>query len=237
MNTLYKICLCILCGTVSLSAQITNLKGNGTLIAAERNVGEYEGVFVGGAFDLEFIEGTEGRIHIEIEENLLPYLITEVNRDKLILKWKDGYHIKDTQKSKIRVPVKSISAITLGGSGTIDSSIPLYTNSMHVDLGGSGTIRLPISATNLSVNLSGSGNIELSGMATSIECALAGSGNIRASSLNTNRINVQISGSGDVHIGQVDTLNVRVSGSGIVTYKGNPQQNIKISGSGNVYAN
>jgi len=228
--------VCFLAATMTLSAQ-KRIKGNGNLTTTERNVGSYDGVFVGGSFDVELVAGAEGKISIKIEENLLPYLVTEVKNGELVLNWKKGHTVKSTTKSKIIVPVKSINEVALGGSGNVYSSMTLNSSKLKVSLAGSGNVTLDVDTSTLSSNLAGSGNIKLSGTADAVACSLAGSGNIRASGLNASNVSSSISGSGDVHVGTVNALKVRVSGSGNVTYKGNPTTDVKISGSGDVRKN
>ena len=70
--------------TASCTAQWGNkVKGNGKIVTLERSVGEYDGIGVSGWFDVELVDGKEGRLTLKGEENLLEHIVTEVKNRKL----------------------------------------------------------------------------------------------------------------------------------------------------------
>lgn len=211
------------------------IKGNGKVVTEIRNTGNYDGVAVGGSFDVILVNGTEGKITIESEENLLPYIITEVERNTLKIKYKKNTNIRTTKKLVVTVPVKEIDQISLGGSGTITSSGQLHSEEFKVNLGGSGRIELELDATDVSASIGGSGDIKLSGKTNEFRCSIAGSGSIKAYELQSNDLNANIAGSGSIRTTVSTRINARVVGSGRVYYKGEPKYvDSKSVGSGDV---
>jgi len=222
--------------TTSVSAQwFAKVRGNGDMVTKTRNVGQYDKVSVGGSFDVKLYAGAEGKLTITIDENLLEYLVTEVDNGKLKIKWKKGSNVSHRSKILVTVPFKDIDAVSLAGSGDVYSDNVIKADSFKTALAGSGDIKLEVDATSVSSSLAGSGDIELSGSANSIKCSIAGSGDIEAYDLSSNDADIRISGSGGVKINVKNNLSARISGSGNIYYKGNPaKQDIKVSGSGNV---
>lgn len=211
------------------------VRGNGNMITKTRTVGEFDKVAVGGSFDVKLVAGDEGKLTIRIDENLLKYLVTEVDGGKLKIKWEKGVNVSTRKEMLITVPFRDIEAVTLAGSGDVYSEDVIKADNFKTALAGSGDIKLEVDANNVSAAISGSGDIDLQGNTNSVTVSIAGSGDIDAYELVSNNADIKISGSGGVKITVKDNLEARISGSGNIYYKGNPKkQNVKVNGSGNI---
>lgn len=211
------------------------IKGSGNIINEIRNVGSFDKVAVSGSFDVFLVEGNEGKIDIKIEDNLLAYLVTEVDNGKLKIKWKKGTSINTRKAVIITVYYKGIEAVSLSGSGDIIGKDLLKSNNFKVTVAGSGDIKLNVKTNEIDAAISGSGDIDLEGSSESFTAAIAGSGDIDAVNLKTDKAALRISGSGGITITVINELNAKISGSGDIKYKGNPKiEDIKVSGSGDV---
>jgi hypothetical protein len=211
------------------------IKGNGDLTSVTRSVGNYDGVSVAGSMDVNLINGTEGNVVIKGESNVIEYIVTEVSKNKLIIKVEDGFNLKTTRPLTVTVPVERINLVALAGSGDINNSGTLSTDTLEVALAGSGDIALSISASDTKTKIAGSGDIRLNGDSDALNIAIAGSGDFDASGLNSQNVTVSISGSGTAKVQCNGDLKARVSGSGDVFYYGNPKtRDTKVSGSGQI---
>lgn len=228
----------LVCFGTSINAQWwgnKKVKGNGNVTTITRNTGSYDGVSVGGFFDVILVKGKEGKITINGEQNLMEYIFTEVSGNNLRIKVEKGINLKATRRLTVTVPVEKISKVSLGGSGNIISKINLNSENLEVNLGGSGNIDLSLKATSVKSSISGSGNIKLSGTADYMKSSVAGSGTIKAYELKVNSIKASIVGSGDIRISVKNNLKATIAGSGSIYYKGNPPKiDTKSVGSGSV---
>jgi len=230
----------ILTTTLSVNAQDwweknKRVKGNGNIKTETRNTSDYDGVSVGGFFDVILVKGKEGKIKIEGEENLMEYIITEVKGGTLQIKVEKGINLKTTRRLTVTVPVDEVEKVSLGGSGNIKSDMLLKADDFDVSLGGSGNITLKVDVNSIGSAIGGSGNIKLSGKANSIKSSIAGSGDIKAYELQVNYVKATIAGSGSIRINVKDEINSTIAGSGSIYYKGNPPKiNTKSVGSGSV---
>ena len=212
-----------------------SIKGNGNVITVKRTTSDYNSIAVGGSFDVILIKGKEGNITIEGEENIIPYLETEVNGNTLKIGYKKNTNINTTEKMKVTVTVETVEAISLGGSGNINADTIIKADELSVNLGGSGNINLKVDAQEIESKIGGSGDINLSGNTNEISCAIAGSGSIKAYDLTTKIANATIAGSGSIKITVKDEIKAKIVGSGSVYYKGNPPRiDTKSMGSGSV---
>jgi len=235
ISMLKKVALLLLI-TVSLgNVYAQKVKGNGKMINKTRNVGSFDGVGVSGSFDVILVAGNEGKLEISVEENLEPYLITEVSGGSLKIKWKKGTNIRTTKSTQVTVHFKEINSLAMSGSGDITSKDVIKGNSLDMAVAGSGDIKLSMDVQKAQSAISGSGDIELSGKATEFEAAVSGSGDIEAYDLKTEKAELKVAGSGSIEISVEKEIVARVSGSGDIKYKGQPRiEDIKVSGSGNV---
>lgn len=237
-----KIILTILVLTVTVSVNAQDwwgsskkIKGNGNLITVQRTTSDYDGVSVGGSFDVILVKGKESKITIKGEENIIPYIETEVNGNTLQIKYQKNINIRTTKRLTVTVTYKEINKVTLGGSGNITNKGIITSEDLTVALGGSGNISLTIDADEVRSKIGGSGNIKLSGNSNELDCAIAGSGSIKAYELSTNTINATIAGSGSIRTTVKTKIKAKVVGSGSIYYKGKPQYiDSKSVGSGDV---
>jgi len=238
MKKLVTFCMAMVLVTTVSAQWGKRVKGNGNFVVKERNVGNYDAVAVAGWFDVNLVEGNEGELTLEGEENLLEYIKTEVKNGKLTIKVAKGVNLKpSTWKEAIvvTVPVEEISAVTLSGSGDVVSKTTLRTDSFRTNISGSGDIVLDVEANAVKATMSGSGDITLSGKATDFYAQVSGSGDIKAYGLSSEFVEAQVSGSADVKVTANQTIKARVSGSGDIRYRGNPKKvDSKASGSGDV---
>ncbi len=211
------------------------IKGNGNVVTKTRNVGNFDEIGVAGSFDVTLVKGNEGKIIIKIEDNLLPYLQTDVDGGKLKIKWKKGTRINTIKGVHLTIYFKDINAVGLSGSGEIVSKDMIKSDNFDIAVAGSGDIDLNIETKQLDASISGSGDIQLKGVSDEFSASIAGSGDIEAFELKSKKATLKISGSGDMEISVSENLTAKVSGSGDIKYKGNPPiEDIKVSGSGEI---
>jgi len=208
------------------------------MVTIERSTGDYDAVAVSGWFDVDLVDGNEGDISLKGEENLLEHIITEVKDGKLVIKVEKGMNLKPSSWKEgihITVPVESIDAVSLSGSGDIVGKTTLKSEDFKTTMSGSGDITLDIDASSISASMSGSGDINLSGSTTDFDVTISGSGDIKAFELEADNVDATVSGSADIKVTANQKLKARVSGSGDIHYKGNPEKiDTKTSGSGDI---
>ncbi|MEO9571940.1 MAG: head GIN domain-containing protein [Polaribacter sp.] len=211
------------------------IKGNGNVVTVNRTTSDYDAISVGGSFDVNLVKGKEGKITIEGEENIIPYIETEVSSDVLKIKFKKNINIKTTRRLTITVTYKDIESVALAGSGKITCNSIIKANDFKASLGGSGDITLKVEADEIKVSIGGSGNINLEGNSNELTCSIAGSGSVRAYGLKTDEVYANVAGSGNVRTTVTSKIKAKLVGSGSVYYKGNPKHvDSKSVGSGDI---
>lgn len=225
----------VLSVTAMANAQWSKVKGNGKIVTEKRTTSGYDEISVSGFFDVELVSGKEGAITVRAEENLLRYIKIEVKDNILKIYTEKNINISTKENIVLTVPFEQISAVSLSGSGDVQTKNTITAASLKAKLSGSGDLTLDVKAKDFEASLSGSGDVVLSGNADNFTSKTSGSGDVDAVNLITKNANVTISGSGDMKVNCTENLYARVSGSGDIEYKGNPQtKDTKVSGSGEI---
>ena len=238
-SMLFLVC-CALAATTFAQAQWGSkdkIKGNGQNTTETRTTASYDEIAIVGFFDVDLVAGTEGKITLEGESNLLPLIKIEVdgNTLKIYTDKNSSFHSSGRNSIRITVPFETLNKISLTGSGDVSSKNTIKTSRFVVQLSGSGDMDLDLDATETELSLSGSGDVVLKGNTDTLTTAVSGSGDINASNCKAKNVNLSISGSGDCTVFCTDNLKARVSGSGDIQYKGDPKtKDTKVSGSGTI---
>ena len=237
MKKSFLLVLLSVCTLTTVSAQSwwRAVRGNGNVVKQDLDLPEIDGFSLSFSGDVYVRQGAQQSVTVEMEENLLEYLNTEVRGGEWRIKF--DRNVRNRRPVKIYLTVRDLREVYVSGSGSIIGE-NTFTNLGDVEIGvsGSGDIQLDLEGKDLDISVSGSGDITLGGKADRVAVGVSGSGDIRCDELIASTGSVRISGSGDVTIHATEDLEVRISGSGDVAYKGRPRLSAKSSGSGDVTA-
>lgn len=218
-------------------AQSKSITGNGNIVTVKRTTETYSGIKCSGAMDFILIDGNEGNISLEGEENLLDYIVTEVKDDILSVRAEQGVNLKSSKNKtiKITIPFKDLNSVSLSGSGDLWNNDLISTTNFKASLVGSGDVVLNLEATAVKAAVSGSGDLTLKGSTSALEAKITGSGDFHGFDLQADHTDVSVTGSGDAEVVSNKKLKAKVTGTGAIEYKGEPtKNNSKVIGSGNI---
>lgn len=213
------------------------IKGNGEVTTISRTTADYDGVRCAGSMDFKLVEGTEGKITIKGESNLLEYIITEVKNGALVIKVENGKSIRPSNNMPIiiTVPYKDIESVSLSGSGDVWNEGTIIASNFKASVAGSGDVILNIDTNATAASVSGSGDLVLKGKTTDLKASVAGSGDFDGLKLRSVNVDASVAGSGDISVNCSGELKARVAGSGDIEYRGTPtKKDTKVVGSGSI---
>jgi hypothetical protein len=218
-------------------ARDKKIKGNGKMTTTTRTTSDYNDIACAGKFNYILVEGSEGNITIEGEQNLLEYIITEVKGNTLVIKTANNINLRPSHNKtiKITIPFKDINSVSLAGSGDLWNKDIIRASDLDISLAGSGDVVLHIEASNTVGKIAGSGDLTLKGNTITLEASIAGSGDFNGFNLQSKHTEVNVAGSGDAKVVSSESLKARVAGSGDIEYRGHPKtEDFKVSGSGSI---
>lgn len=213
------------------------ITGNGNIKEENRSVPDFKSVYSSGSIDVEVTQGNGLNVTVINDENLLPYMITEVKDGELQIHYKKNTNISNSH-AKVVVTAPDFKNIRTSGSGDISANGMITSSeTINISSSGSGDVSLNVDAPALIVKGSGSGDYRLSGRTRDLSCKISGSGDVDSRNLLAENVSVRSAGSGDFKVFASVSLKVSISGSGNVLYWGNPSvSDVKINGSGKLRA-
>jgi len=224
----------VIAGACSIDAS-DRIRGSGDAVLDNRAITEFDELQLSGEGRVEFGTGTEGSIQIEIDDNLLEYIETDVDDGRLVIKTRSSVDIDPRTDIVYRVGCPAMQMVLLNGAGMIDLAACVSDSGSTIELAGAGTVfARGIDTERLAVEMPGAGQIVLSGRAAELDVVLSGAGEIEAGELAARTVTVVTSGAGTTTVRASDELDVTLSGSGSVHYFGEPRVTSTITGAGTV---
>ncbi len=211
------------------------ISGNGNVKTETRNPGTFTKIHSSGSADVVITSGSNCSVTVKDDDNLLPYLETNVDNGTLQIHYRDGVTVTNDH-AKIYVTAPTLSDVTTSGASNITVSGLLQNpGKISFNTSGVGNIEGEVDAPAVSATISGAGTIKLQGRTKDFDCDVSGVGHAECGNLESENTTVSISGVGGAHVFASVHLSATVSGTGSVHYRGNPQNpEIHTSGVGSV---
>lgn len=197
------------------------LLGSGLKAAEEvkkeaRTVSEFSMLNLKCSADIYITQGNEVSVKVVADESILPYVVTEVQDDVLIIDIKKNT-LKNIKTCEVYITAKNLSKIQSKGSGDIYCKETFKEKDMMIELNGSGDADLALDVQNLELLVFGSGDANIHGVSGTFELTISGSGNVEARNLHLDACKAKVNGSGDVVMaGKTNELVIGINGSGDV---------------------
>ncbi len=198
------------------------VEGNGVYKKETREVGSFTGVASSGSWDVMLAYGNSTSIEIEGDENLLPYIETKVENNKLSIRAKKNGNIRSKNKIVVYVTLSKITGLYLSGSGDmIGKGNFSNQGTTNIGVSGSGSIRVDFNKFNrIDASVSGSGSVIMKGISDEVDARISGSGSINCKEVVSDDATAHISGSGNIRVQANNSIDARISGSGNIYYIG-----------------
>lgn len=216
------------------------IEGSGKVQTENRQLDGFVQVQSRSSFNVFITQAPSFQVKVEADDNILPYIITNVNDNTLYISMKNNFSFRGKSKANIYISMPQVVGISQSGSGLIKGMNKFTGDVLTAENHGSGTISLQYEGNQAKLSLEGSGAFDFSGMAKKLFIYSSGSGRTVAQT-NSDDIEISNSGSGDMVIeGSANNLTIQSHGSGNVDAKNMKAAKVDVSvhGSGNcrVYA-
>lgn len=195
-----------------------HIKGNGKITTQQRTVTSFDKISLGGSIDIDITQSGTESAAVETDENLMDYIVTEVEGTTLKIHVKENYSVT-SKKLVVHISCKELKAISSGGSGDVESKTKLTAGNFSVSQGGSGDFKLQLAVQTLKISKAGSGDFHLEGSADELKISSAGSGDVHAKNLICQSADISSAGSGDVVLRKGTSAKVSLAGSGEIMYQ------------------
>lgn len=213
---LVLILLGLLTACTAVQGAGTNIvRGSGDVVTEEREVSGFTSISLQGVGELVIDQTGSESLTVTADDNLLPYIETQVRGRELIITIQEDTTLSDITELTFHVTVDSLDSLELTGAGDVEL--------LHLE------------NDTWDVNLSGAGNITVSGQVDTQTIVISGAGSYNGEALISQAASIENSGAGMAIVQVSDSLNVNISGLGSVEYIGDPTVEQTITGLGTVH--
>ena len=206
----------------SCKFDVTKTVSVGPNIEESRQLKNFERIMLLGSMDVKYAQADSFSVKVNGPADAVKKVETILEGNVLKVKIKDGDHIihfgsTDSGNTTVYVTSPDFLGISLMGSGDFMSVRPLDTDTLSIELKGSGDIHFKdVICDQVNVSVIGSGDVSVGNIKTQqARLDLIGSGDIEMNFDNSGAVDAQVKGSGDITLkGTVKQMNKLVRGSG-----------------------
>lgn len=202
---------------VSLSAKEASAKwtlsesswhrGSGNFVTESREIKGVHGICLEspGAVHLEI--GDKESLVVTADDNLLPFIKTDVDDGVLSLKFESGLVVVPSKSIVYHIVLKKINDFEITRIGSITCNSDIYSETMQIVMGGGGTIKLgKLIADRCKMTIRGPGNINIDGVEVIklFSININGSGSLVAKDIMAGRFQAEIRGNGSIKCNDIE---------------------------------
>ena len=211
------------------------VKGNGKVVTEERTVKSFDEVSASAGINVVITQDEKEFLEVEADENLLEYIITEVNGTTLKIHWKQGTNVRSFKKVLVHVTCKELTQVRASSGADIYSKGTIKTGKMTISSSSAADIKLSLEAEVISCNASSGADVELKGKTDKLMVSASSGADIEATEIAANIVDAKASSGADISVIALKEINASASSGGDITYFGDPQvKNVKSSSGGSV---
>ena len=211
----------LLLGSCNFDAIIGQVHGNGNVETDERMVSESFSEVKGSAgLDVYLTEGSENKIIVEADENLLDIIETEINNGRLNITAKQN--IGRSKSKKVHVTYKELDEIYASSGADIIGNSVIKSEKITLDASSGSDIDVEIFAKEVIVETSSGADIHVTGKATLLMASSSSGSQINAKELIVINCNADASSGANITVNVKEKLSTEATSGGNIRYYGNP---------------
>lgn len=210
------------------------LRGSGNIVTETRTTGDFTGISVGGAYEVELKNGPVTEVKVEADDNIIKYIETRVSGNVLHIETKDGVNFNDGH-FKVYVIAPEIRKINSSGAARVElAGILKNTDKITVEASGAASISGEVDAPEIATEASGAASIKLSGRTKNYKAEASGSADIKTAELMSETTKVHASGAASAHVYASVSLDANADGAANIHYSGAASVSQKTSGAASI---
>jgi hypothetical protein len=208
--------------------------GSGNIVNETRTVGNFDGISVGGSFDVEVKIGPVTSVVVEADDNIIKHIETSVLGNTLKIST-EGLNSIANVHMKVYITTPSLKNIKASASADVYVADIIESNSrLSFRASSSASIKAEVNAPEIETDASSSATITLSGKTRNYDAQASSSANIRTFELLSENTTAKASSSADIDVYASVQLDAKASSSGSIDYKGAATVKKSESSSGSV---
>lgn len=209
-------------------------KGNGKVVKQERTVSqEFDQIKGSEGLDVYITQGSENKIVVEADENLLDLIETEVTNGKLIISTSEN--IRSAEAKIVHVTVKELTSLQASSGAEVTGISGIKSEDLSIKSSSGAEIDIDVFSNKLDISASSGATVNIKGKASDLTVRTSSGSEVDAKDLLLLTCDAKASSGAEITVNVKEKLEVKVSSGGEINYYGNPVSvNKNDSRSGNV---
>jgi hypothetical protein len=224
------------------------LEGSSRSVTEIRQVSGIRRVSLDNQGDLSIMLGDTESLVVEAEDNLMPYIITDVRDGELRIYNEGRQWFRNREPIRYFLTVRSLEGIEIGSTGSVDAPDlnadrfdidirstgnlvmgTLEAGDVDINVSSTGDVMLRrLNASRLDVSISSTGHVSIrGGHVSGQEIRISSTGNYEAMDLDSNVADVRLSSTGSAFISVNDYLEATLNSTGSLHYRGGASTDIR----------
>lgn len=235
MKTTFKLIILLL--TLSLTScngnlnLIDGIEGSGNVITEKRNIeSPFTKIQASTGVEVVLEQGAPSEIEVEVDDNLMKYIVTKVENGTLIVKI-DG-NINTMENAIIRVKTKTIEGLESSSGASIKTINKLSGTSLTLKTSSGSTIQADLEYEKVNCESTSGSEIKVSGKALALETKSSSGSEIEAQELAANEILAQSTSGSSTTVNPIVLLIAKASSGSSIDYVKEPKKVVKEETSG-----
>lgn len=235
MKTLAK--LTILLFTINLIScngnynVIGGIEGSGNVVREKRNLeASFTKIKASTGIQLLLEQNSPSKVEVEVDDNLMKYIITKVENGTLIVKI-DG-NINSMKSVIVRVVMPNIESLETSSGSSIKAVEKISGNTMVMKTSSGSSIEGEIEYEKVSCESTSGSKIKVSGKALALDTKSSSGSEIDAKDLAANEITAQSTSGSSTIINPIVLLNAKASSGSSINFVKEPKKVVKEESSG-----
>ncbi len=224
----------ILLFTIFTLASCDQTTGSGKIISETRSTGYFDGISVGGGFEVEIKIGSPVSVVVEADDNIMKYIETTVSGNTLKIRTEDMNNYSDVHM-KVFITTPAMKRIKASASAEVDvQGLLKDTDQLTFGASSGARIKAEVDAPQIKADVSSGASVILNGKTRTYTAEASSGGEIRTRDLLSENTTVSTSSGASAQVHASVTLSAHASSGASVTYHGAATVNQSVSSGGSV---
>lgn len=224
----------ILLFTIFTLASCDQTTGSGKIISETRSTGSFDGISVGGGFEVEIKIGSPASVVVEADDNIMKYIETTVSGNTLKIRTEDMNNYSDVHM-KVFITTPVMKRIKASASAEVDvQDLLKATDQLTFGASSGASIKAEVDAPQIKADVSSGASVILNGKTRTYSAEASSGGEIRTRDLLSENTTVRTSSGASAQVHASVTLSAHASSGASVTYHGAATVNQSVSSGGSV---
>lgn len=213
---------------LSLLGSCRHKTGSGVIISNTRSASNFDGISVGGGFEVEVKTGPAISVVVEADDNIMKHIETSVSGNTLKIITKDMKNYSDVHM-KVFITAPAIKRIKASASAEVNVEEVLSADELTLGASSGALIKAEIDAPKVTANASSGASITLKGKTKTYSAQASSGAKIRSGDLLSENTTVKASSGSSAQVHASVSLNANASSGSSVSYHGAATVNQSVS--------